>query len=51
MVGSKTMVTKNVTCPNKECNKEFKVERFGVVNKTVKDKCPFCSKPVSVKFD
>jgi len=51
MVGQKSMVTKNVTCANKECKKQFKVERFGVVNKIIKDKCPFCNKPVSVKFD
>ena len=45
------MVTKKVTCPNNKCNRTFNVERFGVVNRTIKDKCPFCQTNVKVKFD
>jgi hypothetical protein len=45
------MVTKKVTCSNIECKRSFSIERYGAQNKTIKDKCPFCKKPVSVKFD
>jgi len=51
MVGQRSMVTKKVTCPNAKCKKDFNVERFGVQNKTIKDKCPFCRTDVKVKFD
>jgi hypothetical protein len=51
MVGPKTMVTKKVACPNRECKQSFNVERFGIKNKTINDKCPFCQTKVRVTFD
>lgn len=51
MVGPRSMVVKKVTCPNKKCKKKFSVERFGIQNRTIKDKCPFCQTKINVTFD
>jgi hypothetical protein len=51
MVGNRIIIAKKVTCPSKDCKREFSIERYGVRNKVVKEKCPFCKTPVNVKFD